>query len=75
MTCFMLKNTRLYKCCGLQMITDAAFGYLADKQLRSQAAVNGGNNYKYLFGFRPNATLEGEGVWNNTEWAGNTLVG
>ena len=27
-------------------------------------------NYEYLFGYRSNATLTGEGFWNGTEWIG-----
>jgi len=52
------------------MITDAAFGYVVDKQLISQSNANGGGNYKFMFGYRSNATLEGQGFWNGTEWAG-----
>ena len=53
------------------MITDAAWGYLADKQLIYQSRDEGKDNYKYLFGFRTNATLDGSSpLWNGTEWAG-----
>ena len=58
------------------MITDAAFGYLSDKQLTYQSRNEDTANYKYLFGFRTNNTLDGSSpLWNGTEWAGNvTLV-
>ena len=51
------------------MITDAAFAYPSDKQLRLQSEHSGGN-YQYNFGYRSNATLEGQRFWNGTEWAG-----
>ena len=51
------------------MITDAAFGYVADKQLRSQSQYSSGH-YEYVFGYRSNATLEGQRFWNGTEWIG-----
>ena len=56
--------------CCCQMITDAAFGYVTDKQLLSHSKYSSGH-YKYNFGYRSNATLVDEGFWNNTAWAGD----
>ena len=52
-----------------QLITDGAFGYAAEKQLRMQSETSE-SNYMYLFGYRSNATIGVEGFWNGTEWIG-----
>ena len=51
------------------MITDAAFGYVCDKQLLSQSQYST-SNYKYIFGYHSNSTIDDRGIWNNTAWGG-----
>ena len=52
-----------------QMTTDAAFGYSSDRQLKLQSSA--APSYQFIFGYR--STNTSEGIWEGTEWAGNSF--